>query len=392
MMILLDNITKALDNGDYAIGIFLDFQKAFDTVNHEILLEKLYHYGIRGEAHRWISSYLTDRTQFVKYDGCVSDRQLVKCGVPQGSILGPLLFLVYINDLANTSDLFLSLLFADDSNLLCSGPNISQLIGKINKELENVCQWLCANKLSLHIGKTNYMIFAPKGKSTLCDSQIVINKTPISQIEHTKFLGVIIDNKLSWLHHTQYIKGKISRGFGVLLKARKVFNQETLVSLYYSMIYPYLSYCIHVWGSASANHLRDLITLQKRIIRIISGEPPLTHTEPLYKKLKLLPLKGIYVYTISLFMFKFTSGMLPNIFSNMFQYSSIHNPYQTRQSNALYIHFCSTNRSQKNIRYIGAYIWNVLITKINVYCKISTFKIHLRSLLQNIDLNIFLLW
>ena len=391
-MILLDNITQALDRGEYAIGIFLDFQKAFDTVNHDILLQKLYHYGIRGEANNWIISYLTNRKQFVRYDDCVSGKEIIKCGVPQGSILGPLLFLVYINDLANTSDLFLSLLFADDSNLLCTGKNVDELISDINKELKNVYQWLCSNKLSLHVGKTNYMIFSPKGRAVLSDKNIEINNTPIFQIHHTKFLGVIIDDKLSWSHHTHYIKRKVAKGFGVLLKARKVFNQETLVALYYSMIYPYLSYCIHVWGSAYLNHLKDLVSLQKRIIRVISGVPPLTHTEPLFKHLKILPIRGIYVYAVSLFMFKFMNCMLPDLFTTMFRYTSGHNPYNTRQSETLYIDCCSTTRSQKNIRYIGAYIWNILRIKINVSCKIGTFKIHLRSLLQTIDLNIFLLW
>ena len=160
--------------------------------------------------------------------------------------MGPLLFLVYINDLASVSDLFLSILFADDSNLFSSGPDLNQLSCKINKELVHICNWLNTNKLSLHVGKTNYMIFAPKGKSTILDNPIVIKEIPISRIEQAKFLGVIIDEKLSWIPHTRYIKGKVAKGFGILLKARKVFNRETLIALYYSMIYTYLSYCIHV--------------------------------------------------------------------------------------------------------------------------------------------------
>ena len=133
--------------------------------------------------------------------------------------------------------------------------------------------------------------------------------------------------------------------------------------------------------------------MQKRIIRVISGVPPMTHTDPLFKNLKILTLRGIYVYTIGLFMFKFTSRMLPeHLFDPMFRYAAEHSPYSSRQINSFYIDTCSTNRSQKNIKCIGPFIWNILITKINVYCKIGTFKKHLRSLLQIIDLKIFFLW
>ena len=393
MMILLDNITMALDNGDYAIGVFLDFQKAFDTVNHDILLSKLYNYGIRGSAYNWISSYLDNRKQYVTYGTCSSEQKLIKCGVPQGSILGPLLFLVYINDLASVSDLFLSVLFADDSNLFCAGPNLNELILKINDEMVNICDWLNSNKLSLHVGKTNYMIFSPKGKPIIHDEDILINRTTIKRISHVKFLGIIIDDKLSWSDHTRYIRGKVAKGFGVLLKARKVFNKETLITLYYSMIFPYLSYCIHIWGSAYQCHLKDLTILQKRIVRVISGVPPMTHTDPLFKELKILSIRGIFVYAIGIFMFKFSSRMLPaKLFEHMFRYTSDHNPHFTRQRNSLYIDTCSTTRSQKNVKFIGARIWNVLIRQINVSCTIGTFKKYLRSLLQTIDLDIFLLW
>ena len=385
LMILLDNITQALDKGDYAIGVFLDFQKAFDTVNHDILLEKLYIYGIRDNAYNWIANYLTNRKQFITYDNYKSECQNITCGVPQGSILGPLLFLVYINDLAYISPLFLSILFADDSNLFCSGPNIDQMIININIELVKITDWLNANKLSLHVGKTKFIIFAPKGKPVVFNNNIIINYTEISRVNHIKFLGVVIDDKLSWSTHIQYIKAKVAKGFGALLKARKVFDQETLITLYYSMIYPYISYCIHVWGTAYYTHLKDIVILQKRIIRVIAGVPPLSNTSPLFKSLKILNIKGIFLYTLGLFMFKLKCKMLPdNLFATMFRHTTnIHN-YPTRQCNSFYIETCSTTRSQKNIKFIGPFIWNILITKLNVSCKISTFKNNLCLLIASI--------
>ena len=162
LIILLENIMKALENGESAIGIFLDFQKAFDTVNHSILLDKLCIYGIRGPALSWITSYLSNRYQYVVYNGYESECKYISCGVPQGSILGPLLFLLCINDLPAVSKLFMPILFAADKNLFCTSHNVNMLVDDINTELVNVYAWVQSNKLSLNIDKTNYMLFSPK--------------------------------------------------------------------------------------------------------------------------------------------------------------------------------------------------------------------------------------
>ena len=136
LIILHQNLNNVLDKGECSIGIFLDFQKTFDTVNHGILLDKQYHYGIRGPAYEWFSSYLNERYQFVVYNGCESEYKYIQCGVPQGSILGPLLFLIYINYLPSVSNLFMPILFADDTNLFCTGRNIDSLVNEINDECQ----------------------------------------------------------------------------------------------------------------------------------------------------------------------------------------------------------------------------------------------------------------
>jgi hypothetical protein len=164
IIILMERIISALEKGHFTVGIFLDFSKAFDTVNHEILLNKLSKYGIRGPANSWVESYLKDRQQYCFLNNYQSNKLYIKCGVPQGSILGPLLFLVYINDLAKFSTVLSSLLFADDSNLFVSGPNLDILQSQINDEMPKLVEWLTANRLSLNIKKTHSIIFAPKKK------------------------------------------------------------------------------------------------------------------------------------------------------------------------------------------------------------------------------------
>ena len=156
--------------------------------------------------------------------------------------------------------------------------------------------------MSLNIDKTNFMLFMPK-YSSHCADHIVINQTRIQEVKETKFLGVIIDNKLMWSAHIKYISKKIANGIGIILKSRKVFSNETLLSLYHTFVYPYLSYCIHVWGKAYNTHLNDLIVLQNKAMWIINGVPPRTNMDNFYIETNILTVKHIFNYHIGLFMF-----------------------------------------------------------------------------------------
>ena len=216
------------------------------------------------------SSYINERYQSVVYNGCESEHKYIRCGVPQGSILGPLLFLIHINDLPFVTNLFMPILFADDNNLFCTGRNIDLLVNEINDEISKVYSWVKANKLSLNIDKTNFMLFTPKCFSSTMGN-ILIDGHPISEVWETKFLEVIIENNLTWSAHIQYTGRNISKGIGVMAKARKVFEQNTLLSFYNSLILPYLNYCIHVWGKAYNTHLNHLITMQNKAVRLIAG-------------------------------------------------------------------------------------------------------------------------
>ena len=185
------------------------------------------------------------------------------CDVPQGSILGPLLFLLYIHDLATVSNASIPFKFADDTSLFYNRKHLNTLVNTINDELDKINEWLICNKLSINIKKTHYIIFCNKNK-TIPDIPIKLNNQPINRVFCTKFLGVLFDANLTWKNHVDYTSKKISKSIGILCKARKLLNKSTLINLYYTFIYPYYTYGIHVWGSTYPTTLQRLVLLHKK--------------------------------------------------------------------------------------------------------------------------------
>ena len=236
---LVEKLHNALDQGNIAITCFLDLKKAFDTVNHSILISKLYKYGIRGPTLEWFKSYLSNRQQYVQIHKTKSDTKPITCGIPQGSILGPLLFIIYINDLAQVSEILFTILFADDTTVTIQGDNESVLINTLNIELEKLNIWLQANKLTINVSKSHYMIFHRRRRKIDINNPS-LNNTVLQRVNYTKFLGVIIDDDLKWTNHIAYVKNKIAKGFGIILRARKFFNRKTLLNLYHAFIFTVL--------------------------------------------------------------------------------------------------------------------------------------------------------
>ena len=266
---ILDVLTNAYDNiesNDYIALVLLDFKKAFDTVCHSILLNKLEHYGIRGIALKLLKSFLTNRSQFVADQNLRTNNAVNRFGVLQGSNFGPSLFLIYINDIPNA--LFSKpRLFADDTCLVIQTSNSSLLENSVNRELVNIYEWTKANKITVNPKKTSVLIIPPKATSPPPNIHLVFNGSIIPINESIKYLGITIDKKLNFEIHIKQLESKISRSIGIMTKLRHVLPAKALCTLYYSMIHPHLLCGITIWGTTFKSYLKRLSSLQNRAIK-----------------------------------------------------------------------------------------------------------------------------
>ena len=287
-----ENVYKALDQNHYTLGIFLDFSKAFDTVNHDILLSKLKHYGINNTMHKLFSSYLSNRFQYVSYGNINSTLLPVNTGVPQGSVLGPLLFIIFINDLSKISDIAKFILLADDANMFLSHYDRKMLYRQANDILFKIYEYCVANRIILNLDKCCYIEFGNYNRNEdLCLG--ILNKK-LENVKNCKFLGLHINESMDWKDHMIYVKSQLSKATGTVNTVKDYIPKKVLRSLYFSLIQPYLIYCLPIWGSNhNCTEFNDISIIQKRAIRIITNSTlkinnQNQHTKPLFQKHKYI--------------------------------------------------------------------------------------------------------
>ncbi len=386
---VVDNIYEELDRGNFVMGVFLDLQKAFDTVDHCILLEKLEFYGIRGVAKMWLMSYLKNRTQYVKVGNSKSGIKSIEYGVPQGSVLGPLLFLIYVNDMARAVPDSKIKLFADDTNIFLSGNNLQLLSNKMNDELEKLASWMIANKLCINYEKTYFSVYKPRARikndkstdDTERDTQIMINEVHIKLVKNCKYLGVIIDDQLNWKEQINHVILKITKFTCLFYKFRKLLPMGTLRMLYFSLVHPHIQYGIELYANTCESYLDRLNKINNKIIRIIQNFSLDTPLRLLYSSFNALPLMSLFKFNIGVIVYKALNSKCecPDVYREYFQANSSIHSHNTRHCTDLHQNAINSSYGYKTVREMGPRLWNKIPVSIQQCKTLAKFRKKLKE-------------
>ena len=321
-------------------------------------MRKLKYIGIKGDLYDILKSYLAHRTQITRINGSESGTTDVLMGVPQGSILGPLLFLIYINDLVNASALATFYLFADDTAVLIKATDFDELQQKVSAVTADISQWFKANRLSLNVQKTNYQIYS---RSRSQDLKVKLNDTSVLRKSCIKYLGILVDENLKWKSQIKNVSTVISRNIGIMSRVKYFLDAKQLVLLYNTLVLPYLNYCAVVWGANYGSTLKPIILLQKRAVRIIGKKPFFHPSTPLFIKYKILKLPDIVKEQNIMIMFAFINNCLPLVISEMFK---LNTSRATRHAKHMEEPYAATNYRIFSLPCSAPKAWNNIVCKL----------------------------
>ena len=380
LLVNVDDWYNGIDTGHYVGSVFIDLKKAFDTVNQRILCEKLMHYGIQDREIGWFQSYLSNRRQFCRVDGVDSEIKHVKVGVPQGSCLGPLLFLVYVNDLPCSVKNSTVSMHADDTSLSYKSKALTQLNEAMNHDFMSLESWLKGNKISLNVAKTHTMLICSKSKQrALINSNekpdIKVKDENLKIVEKIKYLGVQIDQNLEWKEHIKYVSSKVSRAIGFLKYSKNFITRSCLNNLYRSIVEPYFRYCCSVWGCCNSTEKIRLLKLQNRAARLITGSSFTTSALPLIEDLGWKTIEDLISYETQILVFKALNGLAPQYLTELFSRNSQGSLHTLRNTSTdLKLPLYKTVNGQKSFLFRGVKYWNSLPAESKQAVTLYSFK------------------
>lgn len=372
---IVDYIKDCLDNGDYTVGLFIDLKKAFDTVDHNILLEKLAHYGIRGHALNFFKSYLYNRKQFVHCNSVNSKTQSVSCGVPQGSVLGPILFLIYVNDMANCIKETNIRLFADDTAAFKSGKNLRNLMDETARNIDQLQNWFHANKLTLNLRKTCFSIFHKTNMPIDDDyNALQIGDAIINRVNAVEYLGMTIDEILSWVPHVDKVLNSLTRYFGLFYRLRDLIPNHLKRLVYFAYIHSRINYGVQVYGCAATRVLNKLQTISNKLLKVFTKRDRLYSTSQLHRELKILKVQDIYENNVLMFVHRCLHNECIPVFEAYYRYRCDIHGRNTRDQSLLNVPRTLTVFGSTSVKCRGALLWNKLPQQMREINDTSQFK------------------
>lgn len=362
-----------LDSNNGVVAVFLDFKRAFETVNRVRLLKKLEMIGVTGRELKWFESYLHNRTQKTKVGDKCSESKINEFGVPQGSsVLRAILFIIYINDIDNVLQHCKIHLFADDTFIYINEKNLSATIEKLNSDLNKLFKWLCENELKLNLDKTKSMIFGFKNKTS--EIKIQINNCEIELVKTYKYLGIVIDNELKFKDNVNYICKKMSMKVGVLARLRKKLSFNSAVNIYKTVTAPNLDFVATILLSCNDGDINRLQKMQNKAMRVILRVSKYTPIQEMLDALYFLSVKQRIVYNVIVMVFKIKNHMVPDYFDEMFRFGRDVHRYSMRNKNDFRLPAVNKEGTKKGIFYNGIQMYNELPMDLKLLSDINTFK------------------
>ena len=390
---LTDYFIENMDRGNLSGMVLIDLRKAFDLVDHDLLLAKVSMYGCTTMSHMWFTSYLRDRQQQVSYDGHLSQPLPVTLGVPQGSILGPLLFILFMNDVVLEVENSKFDMYADDSTLYSSAKSVANLNNTLTAETQPLYSWISNNRMVLNIEKTECMLLGTvqRLRTVVEDFSVGDGDFKITQVTSHKLLGVHIDQNLNWNIHLQKLCAKLRSRLYLFGRIKFLLPNDARRKYFSGLVQPLIDYGCIIWGNCSKDSLLQVHKIMKQYARsILDIKIPKEHpTITLFKKLDWLPIDVRVQYFEGIQMYNILKGTAPKYLLEMFDLVNNVHGHGTRHSQKLYVPKYKLVTGQRSFRYRGAVLWNSLDSDIKQSPSLDTFKCrfikHLKKDLYNKD-------